>query len=134
MVQGDVLAAYVALLRATRRLLVIDNCEHLLDAVRDTVGVLLEACPSAPFWPPAGSRSGSPPSARPASRPCRCHPVTTVRTGTEGTWYRLTTLALAEFSCGSYADVIEPSLAAASVATRPSGNHGVAALAAMYSP
>ena len=44
-VSGDVLAACVAVLGDDPRLLVIDNCEHLLDAVRDTVSVLLGGCP-----------------------------------------------------------------------------------------
>ena len=44
-VRGDVLAACTAVLGDRRVLLVIDNCEHLLDAVRDMVGVLLSACP-----------------------------------------------------------------------------------------
>jgi predicted ATPase/DNA-binding SARP family transcriptional activator len=43
--QGDVLAACIALLGDRPSLLVIDNCEHLLDAVRDTVGALLSGCP-----------------------------------------------------------------------------------------
>jgi predicted ATPase len=44
-VQGDVLAACVAVLAHRPGVLVIDNCEHLLDAVRDTVQVLLAGCP-----------------------------------------------------------------------------------------
>ena len=44
-VQGDVLAACIALLGDRPGLLVVDNCEHLLDAARDIVGVLLSACP-----------------------------------------------------------------------------------------
>jgi predicted ATPase/DNA-binding SARP family transcriptional activator len=44
-VQGDVLAACLAVLGDRPGLLVIDNCEHLLDGVRDTVGALLSACP-----------------------------------------------------------------------------------------
>ena len=44
-VQGDVLAACVALLGDRPGLLVVDNCEHLLDAARDVVGALLSACP-----------------------------------------------------------------------------------------
>ena len=44
-VQGDVLAACLAVLADRRGLLVIDNCEHLLDAVRDTVEAVLAACP-----------------------------------------------------------------------------------------
>ena len=43
--QGDVLAACLAVLGERPGLLVIDNCEHLLDAARDTVGVVLAACP-----------------------------------------------------------------------------------------
>jgi predicted ATPase/DNA-binding SARP family transcriptional activator len=44
-VRGDVLAACVAVLGDRPGLLVIDNCEHLLDAVRDTVEVVLSSCP-----------------------------------------------------------------------------------------
>jgi predicted ATPase len=44
-VQGDVLSACVAVLSDRPGPLVIDNCEHLLDAVRDTVGVVLSSCP-----------------------------------------------------------------------------------------
>ncbi|WP_408004784.1 ATP-binding protein, partial [Pseudonocardia lacus] len=43
--RGDVLAACAAVLGDRPGLLVVDNCEHLLDAARDTVGVLLAACP-----------------------------------------------------------------------------------------
>lgn len=43
--QGDVLAACVAVLGDRPGLLLIDNCEHLLDGVRDLVGVILPACP-----------------------------------------------------------------------------------------
>lgn len=43
--QGDVLSACVAVLSDRGGLLVIDNCEHLLDGVRDTVDVILSACP-----------------------------------------------------------------------------------------
>jgi predicted ATPase/DNA-binding SARP family transcriptional activator len=41
---GDVLAAVVAVVADRSMLLVVDNCEHLLDAVRDTVDVLLASC------------------------------------------------------------------------------------------
>ncbi len=44
-VHGDVLSACIALLGAGPALLVIDNCEHLLDALRDTVTAVLDACP-----------------------------------------------------------------------------------------
>ncbi|MGH3786419.1 MAG: ATP-binding protein, partial [Pseudonocardiaceae bacterium] len=43
--RGDVLAACIAVLDDDPGLLVIDNCEHLLDAVRDTVEVVLAGCP-----------------------------------------------------------------------------------------
>jgi predicted ATPase/DNA-binding SARP family transcriptional activator len=44
-VHGDVLTACVAVLADRPGLLVIDNCEHLLDAVRDTVEAVLARCP-----------------------------------------------------------------------------------------
>ncbi|MDN5931938.1 MAG: hypothetical protein L0I24_12890 [Pseudonocardia sp.] len=43
--RGGVLAACAAVLRAEPRLLVVDNCEHLIDAVRDAVAMLLDGCP-----------------------------------------------------------------------------------------
>jgi predicted ATPase/DNA-binding SARP family transcriptional activator len=42
---GDVIAACAALLAAGPRLLLVDNCEHLLAGVRDVVAHLLDACP-----------------------------------------------------------------------------------------
>ena len=44
-VRGNVLAACLALIGDSPGLLVIDNCEHLLDAVRDTVALILSTCP-----------------------------------------------------------------------------------------
>jgi predicted ATPase/DNA-binding SARP family transcriptional activator len=44
-VQGDVLGAALAVLAERSGLLLIDNCEHLVDAVRDLVEVVLAACP-----------------------------------------------------------------------------------------
>lgn len=44
-VQGDVLSACVSVLGDRSGLLMIDNCEHLLDAVRETVGLVLSTCP-----------------------------------------------------------------------------------------
>ncbi len=44
-VHGDVLSACLEVLRAGPTLLVIDNCEHLLDAARDTIAALLDGCP-----------------------------------------------------------------------------------------
>ena len=43
--RGDVVAACSALLGDGSRLLVVDNCEHLLAAARDLVARLLAACP-----------------------------------------------------------------------------------------
>jgi predicted ATPase/DNA-binding SARP family transcriptional activator len=43
--QGDVLTACVAVLAHRTGPLVIDNCEHLLDAVRDTAEAVLAGCP-----------------------------------------------------------------------------------------
>ena len=43
--RGDVLAACVAHLAAGPGLLLVDNCEHLLDGVRDAVAALLDGCP-----------------------------------------------------------------------------------------
>jgi predicted ATPase/DNA-binding SARP family transcriptional activator len=42
---GDVLAAVVAVVADRNMLLVIDNCEHLLDTIRDTVDIVLTCCP-----------------------------------------------------------------------------------------
>ncbi|MGE5765080.1 MAG: ATP-binding protein, partial [Mycobacterium leprae] len=44
-VQGDLLSACIAVLADRPGLLVIDNCEHLLDAVRESVGAVLSCCP-----------------------------------------------------------------------------------------
>ncbi|MFE3453960.1 BTAD domain-containing putative transcriptional regulator [Nonomuraea sp. NPDC059194] len=43
---GDVLSACVAVLGDHPGLLVIDNCEHLLDGMRDAVEVILSSCPA----------------------------------------------------------------------------------------
>ena len=42
---GEVLRACASLLAAGPALLVIDNCEHVLDGARDTVVALLDSCP-----------------------------------------------------------------------------------------
>jgi predicted ATPase/DNA-binding SARP family transcriptional activator len=44
-VRGDVLAACLAVLGDRPGLLVVDNCEHVLDEARDTVAAVLSACP-----------------------------------------------------------------------------------------
>jgi predicted ATPase/DNA-binding SARP family transcriptional activator len=44
-VQGDVLTACLAVLGDSQVLLLVDNCEHVLDAVRDTVEDVLSSCP-----------------------------------------------------------------------------------------
>jgi len=56
--QGDVLAACVAVLSDEAALLVIDNCEHLLDAVRDLVDALLTACPGVTILATSRERLG----------------------------------------------------------------------------
>ncbi|MEX0875414.1 MAG: BTAD domain-containing putative transcriptional regulator [Actinomycetota bacterium] len=43
---GDVLSACAALLGAGPQLLLVDNCEHLLDPVREVASTLLESCPA----------------------------------------------------------------------------------------
>ncbi len=53
-------------------------------------------------------------------------------TDAEGRRYCLTSLAVADLSRGAWAGVIEHSLAAATLATHPTQNFGVAALAATY--
>jgi predicted ATPase/DNA-binding SARP family transcriptional activator len=45
-VRGNVLSACVAILGDRPTLLVIDNCEHLLEAVSELVGVVMNACPN----------------------------------------------------------------------------------------
>jgi predicted ATPase/DNA-binding SARP family transcriptional activator len=42
---GDVLSACAAVLGERPGLLVLDNCEHLLDGVRDTLGAVMASCP-----------------------------------------------------------------------------------------
>lgn len=44
-VHGDVLAACAAVLGTAPGVLVVDGCDHLLDAARDTVATLLAGCP-----------------------------------------------------------------------------------------
>ena len=44
-VAGDPLSACVAVLAERSDLLIIDNCEHVLDAVRDLIETVLPACP-----------------------------------------------------------------------------------------
>jgi predicted ATPase/DNA-binding SARP family transcriptional activator len=57
-VRGDILTACVAVLAHRTGLLVIDNCEHLLDAVRDTVEVVLAACPELSILATSRERLG----------------------------------------------------------------------------
>ena len=82
-VRGDVLTACLTVLSGMpRHLLVIDNCEHQLDAVRDLVSAVLEACPEVTVLatsreplglallnvPPVWRRSRSPSRARLSDR------------------------------------------------------------------
>ncbi|MDQ5855857.1 MAG: transcriptional regulator, partial [Actinomycetota bacterium] len=53
-------------------------------------------------------------------------------TDAEGSWYCLMALSVAALARGSYAEVIEHSIAAEAVASRPRENLGIAALAAAY--
>ena len=68
-------------LRSRRLLLVIDNCEHLVDACARLVEAILRACPEVSIWRPAASRCTSrarPPGACPrwpSPRPCACSPI-----------------------------------------------------------
>ncbi|HEX8760937.1 MAG TPA: BTAD domain-containing putative transcriptional regulator [Pseudonocardiaceae bacterium] len=78
-VQGDVLSACVAVLGSEPGLLVIDNCEHLLDAVRDTVGVVLAGCPELTVL--ATSRE---PLGLATERPWRLAPLPVPRLGPDG--------------------------------------------------
>ncbi|WP_345384724.1 BTAD domain-containing putative transcriptional regulator [Pseudonocardia yuanmonensis] len=43
--RGDVLSACVAVLAPERGVVLLDNCEHVLDAARDVVAALLDGCP-----------------------------------------------------------------------------------------
>ena len=54
----SVLAALVDYLRDKQSLLVLDNCEHLLDGCAVLVSKLLAAVPGCGYWSPAGSRCG----------------------------------------------------------------------------
>ena len=44
-VHGDVRAACAAVLDSGPHLLIVDNCEHLIDAVRELVAMVLDSCP-----------------------------------------------------------------------------------------
>ncbi len=44
-ITGDVLTACLDVLAGSPRLVLLDNCEHLLDAARDVAGAVLEHCP-----------------------------------------------------------------------------------------
>jgi predicted ATPase/DNA-binding SARP family transcriptional activator len=57
-VQGDVLTACIAVLAGRPGLLLIDNCEHLLDAVRDTVEAILTGCPDVAVLATSRERLG----------------------------------------------------------------------------
>ncbi len=78
-VQGDVLSACVAVLRSEPGVLVIDNCEHLLDAVRDTVSAVLAGCPELAVL--ATSRE---PLGLATEHPWRLAPLPVPRLGPDG--------------------------------------------------
>jgi predicted ATPase/DNA-binding SARP family transcriptional activator len=58
--QGDVLTACLAVVGDRPGLLVVDNCEHLLDAARDLVGAVLAACPRLSVLATSRERLGLP--------------------------------------------------------------------------
>ena len=68
--------------RAGSRLLVFDNCEHVLDAAADLIEAILAASATVPrFWPPAAKDSGSPTSS------CgRCPRWTSAQESTRPRW------------------------------------------------
>jgi predicted ATPase/DNA-binding SARP family transcriptional activator len=59
-VRGDVLAACVRLVGAGPRLVVFDNCEHVLDRSRDVVTALLRGCPELTVLVTSRQRLGLP--------------------------------------------------------------------------
>jgi predicted ATPase/DNA-binding SARP family transcriptional activator len=67
---GDPVARCALRLRAGRHLLVVDCCEHLLDAVRTLVGALVEACPELTVLATSRERLGLP-----GERTCRLAPL-----------------------------------------------------------
>ena len=72
-VPGQPLAGVLAgALRERALLLVLDNCEHLLDACARLVETLLRAAPGCGCWPPAASPCGPP--ARPSTASPRWPP------------------------------------------------------------
>lgn len=67
---GDLLSRCAARLATEAHLLVLDNCEHLLGAVRDMAGRLLESCPSLTILATSRERL-----AMPAEQTCRLAPL-----------------------------------------------------------
>ena len=63
----------VAKLANTEALLVLDNCEHLLDGVTELVQRLLLACPRVACWRPAEPGSNCPSSTSSRYRGCPSH-------------------------------------------------------------
>ena len=59
-------------LKDKRLLLLLDNCEHLLDACAKLADTLLRQCPDVRFWRAAVKRSASQVSRPTACRRCRC--------------------------------------------------------------
>ena len=67
-------AAIVAFVRDRRALLVLDNCEHLVEACASLVHTLLSRHRACGCWPPAASPSAWPASSCWSSCPSRCRP------------------------------------------------------------
>ena len=72
----DVLAAYsdalTEYLRSRHVLLILDNCEHLIDACAQVVDLLLRSCAHVQVLATSRELLGSRAKRRGASRPCRC--------------------------------------------------------------
>lgn len=88
-VRGDVLSACLAVLADRSGLLVIDNCEHLLDAVRDLTDAILSSCPELSVL--ATSRE---PLGLPAESITRLAPLPLPPPGTEEDLSRVPSVAL----------------------------------------
>jgi DNA-binding winged helix-turn-helix (wHTH) protein len=68
---GAILDTVVALLRSQTALLVLDNCEHLLDAATECVRILLHGAPGCASWSPARRRCTGPRNRSIGSAACR---------------------------------------------------------------
>ena len=70
--QGVLVEDLARSLHARQSLLLLDNCEHLLTATANLLGVLLPAALPCRCWPPAAHRCGYAVSRNFWLTPCRC--------------------------------------------------------------